>query len=81
MDKIVWHSALSYEDVKHLPYDVKEQLFDDLNNAVATICIELGIPNFDEPTEEKEDGCDHSSVVIANLLGETTCLQCGKENK
>ena len=25
--------------------------------------------------------CNHSSVVITNLLGETTCLQCGEENK
>jgi hypothetical protein len=55
MDKIVWHSALSYEDVKHLPYDVKEQLFDELNNAVATICIEVGIPNFDEPIKEEKE--------------------------
>jgi hypothetical protein len=27
------------------------------------------------------DECDHSSVVIVNLQGETTCLQCGKVNK
>lgn len=27
------------------------------------------------------DKCDHSSVVVVNLLGETTCLHCGKENK
>jgi hypothetical protein len=55
MDKIVWHSALSYEDVKHLPYDVKEQLFDELNNAVAVICSEVGIPNFDEPIKEEKE--------------------------
>jgi hypothetical protein len=36
---------------------------------------------------DEVDECDHSShlgstsVVIVNLLGETTCLQCGKENK
>jgi hypothetical protein len=27
------------------------------------------------------DECDHSSVVVVNLLGETTCLHCGKETK
>jgi len=56
MSKIEWHSALSYEDVKHLPYEVKEQLFDELNHAVSVICVEFGIPNFNEtPTKEKEN--------------------------
>ncbi len=56
MSKIEWQSALSYDDVKHLPYDVKEKLIDELNYAVSVICIEFGIPNFDEvPTREKEN--------------------------
>ena len=31
-------------------------------------------------TPDELDECDHSSVVIVNLQGERTCLQCGKVN-
>ena len=31
-------------------------------------------------TDDYLNSCDHSSVVIADLQGRTTCLQCGKEN-
>jgi len=30
--------------------------------------------------ECREDACSHASLVIHNEQGETTCLQCGKEN-
>lgn len=55
MSKIEWQSALTYDDVKHLPYEVKEQLIDELNLAVATICISYAVPNFDEPIEEEKE--------------------------
>ena len=32
-------------------------------------------------TPDELDECNHSSVVIVNLQGNTLCLQCGKENK
>jgi hypothetical protein len=55
MSKIEWQSTLTYDDVKHLPYEVKEQLIDELTSAVVAICTAYAVPNFDEPIEEEKE--------------------------
>lgn len=55
MDKIEWSSTLMYSDVKHLSYEVKEQLIDELNDAVVALCEQYGVRNFDETEETRKE--------------------------
>lgn len=52
MNKVEWSSIIMYADVKHLPYEVKEQLIDELNDAVVAVCEKYGVLNFDENRKE-----------------------------
>lgn len=49
-EKIEWQSILTYEMVKHLPWDVKEELIESLNDVVVDICADYGIGE----TQEEE---------------------------